>query len=251
MGNVRKGNIVLFYPQNGQTYTKVPDNTFYDILNTARPECNGKFKYLSVVGKRLHELEYENGHLKYFGYASDSTMNQSNGRLNTCVDWYWVYTWYDELGNILSQYREYYTTTCQGEDCQDPYNAMLCPMDNSSGGGTGSPSDWEFAAERPMQWVVHEPSNLWWYVMSYETLSGVKVQGEPDGGHFTGNVHNTSSVFNNQQAGFATWQELQNAPSYTALFATTYISGKVTFTSFPDVNVNNKRNDWQFSSVFP
>ena len=210
MGNVRKGNLVLFYPQDGQVYSKVPDNTFYNILNTSKPECNGKFKYLSVTGKRLHELEYENGHLKYFGYATDSSMNQRNGRINTfCVDWYWVYTWYDEWGNIWSQSQEYYTTTCQGEDCEDPYNAMLCPMDNSSGGGTGVSGDWEFAVSRPWKWDVGSTSN--YLAVSYENVDGVKIANEPQGGHFTGKAH-VGSYFTVAIPGY-TWQEVGNTLS--------------------------------------
>ena len=145
MGNVRKGNLVLFYPQNGQAYSKVPDNTFYNILNTAKPECNGKFRYLSVTGKKLHELEYENGHLKSFGFLKDSTKNNTTRANDFCVDWSWHYTVYDEWGFVVYQWDEYIGTTCQGEDCFDPYNAMLCPMDASSGGGTGDDQAYEYA----------------------------------------------------------------------------------------------------------
>jgi hypothetical protein len=102
-GNVRKGNLVLYLPENGQVNNKVPDNTFYNILNTGKPDCNGKFRYLSVTGKRLHELEYQNGHLKSFGNFKDSSINNGTGRTNSCIDWYWVYTWYDEWGNQISQ----------------------------------------------------------------------------------------------------------------------------------------------------
>src|SRR6185503_5223039 len=135
MGNVRKGNIVLFYPKIGESCSKVPDNTFYNILNTSHPKASGKFKYLSVTGKRLHELQYENGRLKSFGKLKDSTTSNTS-RTTFCIDWYWHYKYYDEWGNIWYQYDEYIGSTCSGEDCQDPYNAMLCPLDASSGGGT-------------------------------------------------------------------------------------------------------------------
>lgn len=39
-GDFRKVNIVLFFPKSGQHYDKVPDNTFYEILNTGTPDCN-------------------------------------------------------------------------------------------------------------------------------------------------------------------------------------------------------------------
>src|SRR6185503_21181059 len=113
-------------------------------LNTATPKTNGKFKYLSVTGKRMHELEYEKGHLKSFGRFKDSSQNNSGIRTKSCVHWYWVTTVYDKWGNIWYQSSEYYGTTCQGEDCQDPYNAMLCPMDYGGEGGPGDFETWEF-----------------------------------------------------------------------------------------------------------
>ncbi len=211
MGKIRKGNIVLYLPENGQANFKVPDNTFKKILNTGDPDCNGKFRYLSVTGKRLHELEYQNGKLKSFSNVKDSSLNLNNitARTNSCVDWYWVTTVYDQWGNIISQSWEYYTTTCQGEDCEDPYNAMLCPSDNSSGGGTGDAQGYEYAVSRPWKWDVAFSPN--WVVESYESVTGVRVYGEYQGGHFT-NISHSSSYFSVALPGY-TWQELGNTPS--------------------------------------
>ena len=47
-GNIRKGNLVLYIPTKGEVLAKVPDNTFYHIFNTGKPECNGMFKFLSI-----------------------------------------------------------------------------------------------------------------------------------------------------------------------------------------------------------
>jgi len=186
MGNVRKGNIVLFYPQSGQSYSKVPDNTFYNILNTSHPEAIGKFKYLSVTGKRLHELQYQDGRLKGFGNFKDSTANQ-NGRINFCIDWYWVYTWYDENGTIWYQTQEYVGSTCEGENCEDPYNAMLCPMDGSSGGGTGDDTA-EFEEERN---CVGTYNNRWVWTIEQGSGGGyVKLDEKAYGKVFKRNSSN-------------------------------------------------------------
>jgi hypothetical protein len=98
-GQIRKGNIVLYFPEN-KGVKRVPDNTFHDILNTAKPNANGIFRYLTVTGRTLHELKYEDGRLKSFRKIDNfSSASTSASATNMCVDWYWVYTEYD--GEIL------------------------------------------------------------------------------------------------------------------------------------------------------
>ena len=246
MGNVRKGNIVLFYPQNGQIYSKVPDNTFNNILNTSKPECNGKFKYLSVTGKKLHELEYENGHLKSFGHIKDS-INSINRTTTFCVDWYWVYTWYDQWGNVYSQTWEYYTTTCQGEDCEDPYNAMLCPADNSSGGGAGYAEGYEFAVQRFVQWTVKEGGVQGAQIWSGETIKGRRNSGYPNGGYFTDIDHWSSWCVSCPTEGV--WGESNNSSvNYSSSQATSFVNGNLYYQG--STYNYNKTTNWAFDSVF-
>ena len=42
-GDIRVGNLVLFAPAQGQQV--IPKNTFYNIFNTAHPQCDGTFKF--------------------------------------------------------------------------------------------------------------------------------------------------------------------------------------------------------------
>jgi len=94
-------------------------------------------------------------------------------------------------GNIWYQSSEYYGTTCQGEDCQDPYNAMLCPMDYGGEGGPGDFETWEFLTYRIIRWYPYiQPSssggpNADWYIQAATLFKGKKVAGAPYGGHFT------------------------------------------------------------------
>jgi hypothetical protein len=55
-GNIRKGNVVLFKPDNKAMYNKVPDNTFYNIFNTGTVTSDGLFQFLSVAGQWKHQL---------------------------------------------------------------------------------------------------------------------------------------------------------------------------------------------------
>jgi hypothetical protein len=86
---------------------------------------------------------------------------------------------------------------------------MLCPGDASSGGGTGVAEGYEFAVSRPWKWDVAYTAN--WWALSYETVSGVKKAGEPQGGYFTAITHN-SSYFDVAIPGY-TWQEVGNTVS--------------------------------------
>lgn len=160
-GKIRKGNIVLFFPED-RSVKRVPNNTFHAILNTAKPNANGVFRYLSVTGRTLHELEYREGRLKSFrkienlSIGNSAPPNTITTNMQICVDWYWVYTEYDASGNIVGQWREYIGTTCQSESCSDPYNQSLCPPDSSSGGGQGDYEEYEVEAVKVAiyEWTV-------------------------------------------------------------------------------------------------
>jgi hypothetical protein len=246
-GKIRKGNIVLFYPQTGYNYSKVPHNTFYDILNTAKPECNGIFRYLNVTGKRLHELKYENGHLKSFAHAKDS--GSTSARANNCVDWYWVTTYYNSDGEVINETWDYIGTTCQGEDCEDPYNAMLCPMDNSSGGGTGDAEGWEYAVAKPFKWMVAIDTNAPWQADSYENVLGIKKAGESCGGHFTSITHESSYLVVGQ--GYS-WTQYGNTVSInTPCEVQSWTNGKVTKNSSGQWTYHEHTVPTYFSVEFP
>lgn len=75
LGNIRKGNLVLYIPKNGEVVAKAPDNTFYHIFNTGTPECNGVFKFLSISGGQIYQVEYNDGKLISFGQANKGKGN--------------------------------------------------------------------------------------------------------------------------------------------------------------------------------
>lgn len=253
-GNIRKGNLVLYTPKDGQVNSKMPENAFYKILNTGDPDCKGKFLFLSVSGRKLYQLEYSDGKLHSFSIATTQTKEQApqtdSYTNSNCIDWYWVTTYYDQYGDIISQTYEYLTTTCEG--CDDPDLAMVCP-DNGGGSGGGNDVGYEFAVTKPVSWIVAQPQNNWWYVKSYEKLEGQKVGSEPGGGHFTSITHLNSSIFNTESPGLAVWQQLSATPYlFSGSRADCNVTGKVTFPSepaFPELDVN-KTGLWLFPTEF-
>jgi len=80
-------------------------------------------------------------------------------RTNSCIHWYWHYTLHDEFGNVWVEWDEYIGTTCEGEDCEDPYNSMLCPESGGGGGGGGDEDLYDIAAENAIISEVYSASS--------------------------------------------------------------------------------------------
>ena len=114
-GDIRSGNIVLYTPAAGQP-DKIPKNTFYNIFNTAQPDCNGKFQFLTVAGTPQYQLEYKDKHLISSGlYQSMANSSGTSRMVPVCYDVYLVTTFYDQDGTIISQTSQFLYTTC-GDD---------------------------------------------------------------------------------------------------------------------------------------
>jgi hypothetical protein len=133
--NIRSGNIVLYTPGNGIA-NKIPDNTFYDIFNTAQPGADGKFEFLAVTGKPQYVLQYKNNHLVSSGLYQPKVTAASASRTSStpCYDWYLVTTWYDANGNVTDQTYVFLYTTCGS--CGSLKLKSLCADDG--GGGDAS-----------------------------------------------------------------------------------------------------------------
>lgn len=141
-GKIKRGNIVLYLPETRETIDKVPDNTFYKMFNDKAIDCNGRFLFLSVTGKWVNQSEYKKGRLYSFGSIQPKSIatvsNNGAARINTCIDWYIVTTYYVN-GIQVWQTSEYIGTTCYG--CDDPNLLSLCPDNGSDGGSDNSTYD--------------------------------------------------------------------------------------------------------------
>ncbi|HET9744557.1 MAG TPA: hypothetical protein VFP97_02525, partial [Chitinophagaceae bacterium] len=139
-GKIRRGNVCQYFPKQQGSAQTIPVNTFYKLYNNKELDCDGSFRFLSVTGRRLYQYDYESGKLKSMGIVKPKTNSADNaaGRINTCWEWYYVTTYFNSDGEIIDETWQYLGTTCDGDDCQDQNNAMLCPdSETGSGGGTG------------------------------------------------------------------------------------------------------------------
>ena len=138
-GNIRKGNLVLYIPKNGEIVNKVPENAFYDIFNTGTPKANGLFKFLGIGGGQIYQLEYNNGKLISSGLMKKGSGLSNRTESEGCIDWYLVTTYYYTDGTT-SQTEEYVGRTCGNNECED----VECLDPGSGGGGGGGGGDLEY-----------------------------------------------------------------------------------------------------------
>jgi hypothetical protein len=130
---IETGNLVLFTPETGKDIDRLPRETFSKIVNKTAPDTDGKYKFLSIAGTFVFEIDYEGQNLKSFTKVQQHT-NGQNAR-SSCIDWYWVTTYHYPDGTS-SQTWEYVSTTCDGDGCYDPTLASICPGGDGDGGNT-------------------------------------------------------------------------------------------------------------------
>jgi hypothetical protein len=244
-GNIRKGNLVLFIPDNGEP-SIIPDNTFYAIFNTAEPKCNGNFHFLSVSGRLLYQLNYENKKLRSAGIVKNKEGNIS-GRTMGCIDWYLVTTYYYDDGTTSTE-EEYLGRTCDG--CDDPNLQSICPDDGNGGNGGGlGETEYEYEATREQNWEVYPGPNRAWGVYALDRLKGKRNSSEPGGGHFTG-ITSISADCISCASYSVTWNWDYKNATFSGATASCIIRGHLTTPTNPDIFVNQTHN-YSFLSVFP
>jgi hypothetical protein len=139
-GTIKKGNLVLYFPGEGETARKIPTNTFHNIRYGQKVECNGKFRFMSVSGSLLYELVYKNG--VFYSYAKPEVRNNDGQAVEPtaqatllCLDWYLITRVYVN-GLLISETSQYLGTTCS--ECDSPINeGHQCPDADGGGGGGG------------------------------------------------------------------------------------------------------------------
>ncbi|MDP4263334.1 MAG: hypothetical protein Q8941_12480, partial [Bacteroidota bacterium] len=139
--NISKGNVVIYKPAGGSS-SDIPANTFHNIINGLSPGCSGLFKFLSVTGRSIYQLEYSNKKLSSIGIVkhkpkSGATVNGTSV-VNSiqCYDYYLTLTfWLDDVP--VDQVTTYLGTSCEGTGgCDESIYESFCP---DSGGGGGEP----------------------------------------------------------------------------------------------------------------
>ena len=247
--SITNGNLIQYVSSNDQKF--LPKNTFSRIFTYKDIDCSGQFTVLSVTDFFRYELVFENGKLKSVAEHSKRNAEKgSSGRVNGCIDWFLVTTYYYYDGSSSTS-ETYLGTTCTDDECQTTRVVNGRSLRVNCGGGSGGASiEFEYALSKPFIWVVQR--SLYWQVMSYETVSGIKKASEPQGGHFTSMVHVNSYLTINEDNQY-TWLELGNTMSIdNPQRVTAYVSGKLTRRPGNDTfYIYDENESASFGSIFP
>lgn len=243
VGEVRNGNIVLFKPRVAGNLT-IPANTFYAIFNTAEPPVDGEFNFLSVSGRRLFSLTYENKAM-----IKESRVKEKGGKSRTdgtCTDWFLVTTIYYTDGTTEVT-EDYIGTTCTGCDCGDLQ--CECPDDQGEGNSVGYDYDYEIG--KMLTWTVaSNPTGGTGQIVGQERLKGKRVATEPQGGHFTRITHYASTCnFCSINNPYDVWIEDSWTGSASGQTASSTVTGHLNYAG-TRYDVQNPAI-WSFSAVFP
>ena len=180
-GNIRKGNLVQYIPENRQAMNSVPAYTFYGMFNDHKVGADGRFVFLSIFDKFLYETKYENGSQETFSEIRPKSepANTASRENQTCTDWYLITTYYYADGTTVT-YESFLYTTCSG--CQP---GELCSEIDGTGGGDGNSVDYEYNVSKSVYWTVHS-FRAAGEIKSIERLRGKRVATASQGGYFTG-----------------------------------------------------------------
>ena len=173
-GNLRKGNIALFYPSAAWTIS-LPQNFFKDFFENQTVSIDGTFALLSLDDIKQYEMDFENGNPKEFRlWQGKLQPAQPTGPV--CYDHYLVTTVYYSDGTC-EIFEEYLYTQCIG---------------NGGGGGSGgggTPPNTNNPVTRTVQraFVVARKSTSFenWTMSACYQLTGISYPGSPSLNTFT------------------------------------------------------------------
>ncbi len=263
--NIRKINIVLFKPDADKKISALPENTFYDIFNTAKVKANGTFNFLDINGKLQYQLGYRDGKMRSSGTVQARTLDEyrmaqqgvqvkanstkENIRIGkndiTCIYFFMIIDWYNSAG--VYQGSTWYLI---GSSCSDvPQDVQ--PDTPPGGGGFQGPdgnywnggAQYEYAVSTEWLWTAH--SLPYGAITSTETVTGKKVSGEVDGGHFTDVMHGLSQSTDPSES----WSQTTWHYTISANLLYLYLNGDITNTS-GTTSISESRT-FSFSGLFP
>lgn len=157
-GNIIRGHMVQYSPENNEPMNAIPDNTFYKMYAEKNLECNGLFRFLSPTGRWLFQRQYKNGKMKSFGFVKAD--NNSQARITTDCTYYFLNLYLWEDGVVIAKETIYLGVICE-TSCDDAMNESLCPDDEfgSSGGSSGSAQE-TCCIPDPNAQFSHEKTNI-------------------------------------------------------------------------------------------
>lgn len=146
-GEIRTGGILYFIPADGKRRASLSSNTFRNVLYEKSVDVDGTYKFLSITGRWISQIQIKNGKQFSLGFIhrnSETGVRQTQ-RTNGCIDWYLVTTYYYTDGTTETT-KEYVGTTCEG--CENGELVSLCRDPEFGGGGSEGETPEEIIEEK-------------------------------------------------------------------------------------------------------
>jgi hypothetical protein len=136
-GSIIMGSLVQFIPAN-KNNRSLPLNTLSNVLNAKNIDVDGRFVFLSIFDRLLHEQKYENGfRTSYKEMQGKNKLSDGRIEVEICIDWYLITTIH-YLNGTSETTEEFITTTCY-ENC--PPGELCDELEGGTGGSSGTGTD--------------------------------------------------------------------------------------------------------------
>lgn len=221
---IRKGNIVQIIGKIPNANKLIMTNTFSSIFNKKSLPYDAQFYFLSITDELNWGISFKDSEINSFSYVGKKAGARISGKVNDCVSWYLVTTYYSN-GVEYDQTWEYLGTWCD-DICNSTRTTKNLSFRIECGGG--APADEQVQIfSKAVNFTVGSSSIYSFYVKSYETLNASKSGTSM--AIFTSIMHSTSSIFNAGSQFYSSWQQLNAVPTLlNDYMAKATISGKVT-----------------------
>jgi len=226
-GNISEGNVVQYFSKDHSDKSVVPDN-FFQMYSDKKPAIAGEFSFLTLTGKLLYKMKYDQYGLRSSGFVSPRKKAVTVNRVEqdpiqdyaSCIDWYLVTTYIYPDGST-SQTSEYVYTTCP-----------VSGGGGSGGGGNGNEEVYEYIVkkeEHGWSFEVYPPNSpvggSGKTIYSKERLRGKRQANNPAGGYFTSINHVWSGLL---IVDIGAWTETFNSVSASGATASSEVRGRYT-----------------------
>ncbi len=135
-GNIVRGNVVIFQPNDASHKQSLPVNTISGLYNSRKIGVDGQFRMVHISGNLLYLMDVKKG--RPFSWGRYKLKEQAAQGVSMakapCTDYYLVITYY-ENGEVVNQTYKYIGKVCESQLCDPDYEAY-CSGGDGSGGGT-------------------------------------------------------------------------------------------------------------------
>lgn len=246
-GEIEKGNIVQYIPNNKPASAPVPEKLFKRVFNYEPLQGSFRLTFLSVEDGLLFEIRVKDGKPVSMSVTDQKKKTDVGGRNQTeqCYDVYWV-EFFDN-GNTVWSYMYSY---CE-DACNSTREAAGRGFVADCAGGSSGAIEYEMQFTRDVSWeVFHNPSGASGGIMSLERLKGRRLSTNPQGGEFKSTSSHFWSICNFCSADHdEVWVEHSGTVVAAGQNASSTVSGYLRFENREYPNISNSKG-WRFDEIF-